>query len=906
MTRWQGRELPHEVEEIIRRVLTAGDLPSFDKPDVEADLRSHFEDGLAAGRTVEELLARFGDPDEAGRKIAGARKKHLSNSTPGHDGGWWMSARELWNEAKCSARTLLRAPAFSLLVVVTLALGVGANTAVFTALDSVLLAPLPYDEPQGLVRIYEALADDPETSTESLRPAAVLEYRQWNEVFASFGTLGTYRELGGDLTDGDQPERVVVSHADVGFFESLGVEPLMGRVFREWESIFPGQSSDRSPGAPVALLSHGLWGRRFAADPGIVGSTIQLDGSTFEVVGVMPQGFTNPFGSPPDLWVPQDLRMGGYNSWGNHYLSGIARLNDGVSIELAQDRVDVLVTGLIESNPNAEGWVVQLRPLRDAVVGESRRTMLWILAVAVGLVLLSTCVNVGNLVFARSLGRGRDLAVRGALGSGRIRLMAHLLMESAILAATGGIVGVAVGWLGVRGILMLAPDALPALVTPELSSRVFVVALVATTLALALFGLAPALRLSLTSPADALRAGGRGGTEGRGLRSMRNVLVVTQVAVALVLMVGAGLLVRSFAALQRVDLGFASEGVLMLEVHLPDARYPDGDSRQAFHETFQDRIEGLSEVESVAAISWLPASGRYHTWSVTPDVDRLDESDRWVGVDMRFFVGDYFETMGITLMQGQGPDDVDVEASLPVWVNQRYADALFPDGDALGSLLRAAGQNRRITGIVANVAYEPRGSVSFKVYVPHAGFADDRNWALIQAVRARGDLGALRERIRGELGAIDPGLVLYRPRAMRSLLASAQAQDRFAASLMGIFAVLALILSAVGTYGVLATAVARRRREIGIRIALGADAGAVRGMVLGSAVTMTVGGAILGAAGAWAGSRWLQSLLFEVSPADPRVMVSSVVTIVALGAVAAWVPARRATGVDPARALTSE
>ena len=484
--------------------------------------------------------------------------------------------------------------------------------------------------------------------------------------------------------------------------------------------------------------------------------------------------------------------------------------------------------------------------------------------------------------------------------------MAHLLMESVILAVTGGIVGVAVGWLGVRGILMLAPDALPTLVTPELSSRVFVVALAATTVALGLFGLVPALRFSLTSPADALRAGGRGGTEGRGLRSVRNLLVVTQVAVALVLMVGAGLLVRSFAEVQRVDLGFDAEGVLTFEVHLPDARYPDGDSRHSFHETFQDRIAEFPGVEAVAATSWLPVNGRYHSWSVTPDVDRLDESERWEGVDMRFFVGDYFDVMEITIIQGESPKDVDFEGSLPVWVNQRYAEAMFPEGNAVGSLVFTANDTRRIAGIVENVAHEPRGSVSYKAYVPHANYADNRNWALIQTVRARGDLGAVRERIRKELRALDPELVLYRPRPMQSLLASAQAQDRFAASLMGIFAVLALVLSAVGTYGVLATGVARRRREIGIRIALGADAGTVRGMVLGSAIGMTAGGAILGMAGAWAGSRWLQSLLFEVSPGDPWVMASSVVMLLALGAVAAWVPARRATAVDPARALTAE
>jgi putative ABC transport system permease protein len=906
MSRWAGKTLPADVEQTIRRVLEAADLPSFDRGDVEDDLRNHFEDGLTAGRSAAELVERFGDPEEAGRRIALARRRRLSKQTHGNNGRWWMSARELWNETKLAARTLMRAPAFSLLVVVTLALGVGANTAVFTALDAVLLAPLPYDAPERLVRINEDYLDDEEPGQEFLRAAAILEYRQWDEVFESVGVLNTYRELGGDLTDGDQPERVIVSHADAGLFESLGVGPLMGRVFREDESIFPGESEDRAPGAPVAVLSHGLWEGRFAADPGVVGRTVQLDGSTFEIVGVMPQGFTNPFGSPPDLWVPQDLRMGGYNSWGNHYLSAIARLRDGVTIELAQERVDALVAGLIESNGDAAGWGVVLRPLRDDVVGEGRRTMLWVLAVAVGLVLLSACVNVGNLVFARSLGRGRDLAVRGALGSGRLRLIAHLLTESAILAVVGGIAGVAVGWLGIRGILRLAPDALPALVTPELSMRVFLVAMAATTVALALFGLVPALRFSLVSPVDALRAGGRGGTESRKLRGVRNLLVVTQVAVALVLLVGAGLLVRSFAEVQRVDLGFDAESVLTFEVHLPDARYPDGAGRHAFHETLQDRIGTLPGVESVGATSWLPVSGRYHSWGVSPDVGALDESERFESVDMRFFVGDYFETMGISMVQGDAPTEVDAEGALPVWVNQRYAEATFPDGDAVGSPLFAANEDRRIAGVVDDVAYEPHGAMSYKVYVPHSNYADNRNWALIQTVRARGDLGTLRDRIREELRAVDPQLVMFRPRPMQSLLASAQAQDRFAASLMGIFAVLALVLSAVGTYGVLSSAVARRRREIGIRIALGADAGRVRGMVLGSAVAMTTGGALLGALGAWAGSRWLQSLLFEVSAADPGVMVTSVLLLVALGALSAWIPARRATGVDPATALASD
>ena len=892
--------LPSALEALVGRVLEASRLRGPERAAVEADLRAHFEDGLEAGHRPDELAQRFGDPELAGRRIAEARGSHGRERT-GH-GGPVLRLADVAAEARRAVRSLLAAPVFSLVVVVTLALGVGANTAVFTTLDAVLLEPLPYPEPDRLVRVYETF----EGRGEYLRGSGVLVYRTWDDVFESFGTLYTYREMGGDLTEGDAPERVVVSHADHGFFETLGTQPLLGRTFLPGESqpqAGGDEVGDLAAATPVAVLSHGLWEGRFGADPGVLGRQILLDGASFEVVGVMPPDFTIPFGSPPDLWVPKDMREGGSNSWNNHYLSAVARLREGLGVREAQARLDARMDALRREVPDVGDWGLGVVPLRQDVVKESRRTMLLVLAGAVGLVLLSACVNVGNLVFARNLGRAREIAVRSALGAGRPRLVLHLFMENVLLAGVGALAGVGVGWLGVRGLLALAPDALPPLLTPELSVRVFLVALAAASAALVLFGLVPTLRFSATPPAGALRAGGRSGTEERSLRSARGALVVAQVAVALVLLVGAGLLVRSFAALRSAELGVEPEGVLTFEVHLPDARYPDGASRHRFHQALGARISTLPGVTAAGATSWLPANGRYHTWGVSM---ALDNEDDWISADARIVAGDYFDALGIDLLEGEIPSIVDAEGPPVVWLSRSLAEAAFGDADPVGRLIRAADGERRVVGVVEDVPHDARGSAFRQFYVPHAHYADDRNWALVQVVRASADPGALLAGIERELAALDGELVLYRPRPLEALLEASRAQDRFATWLMGIFAGLALTLSAVGTYGVLAGVVERRRREIGIRMALGARAGSVGRGLVGSALALAAAGAALGALGAWIGSRWLGSLLFEVEPADPTVFAGATVLLLLLSGLAAWLPARRATRTDPARALGME
>lgn len=818
-----------------------------------------------------------------------------------------MFGIQAMSEIRSAARRLANAPAFTLIVVVTLALGVGANTAIFTVLDAVILEDLPYPEPERLVRVYEGEADDP-ASLEFLRAPVVAELREWEEVFDRVGALYTYREVGADLTEGDRARRITVLRVSAGYFETLGVSPALGRTFLEDESFGPGENvSSTLPIVRVAVISDRLWGEQFGGHVEVIGSTLHLDGAGFEVVGVMPPGFANPFGAQADVWVPLDLRPGGSNGFGNYYLSAVGRLRPGITVDAARDRVQALARGFVESNPEAQEYLPRLVPLHADVVGSTRRTMLWLLAAAAGIVLLTACVNVANLLLARGLDRGRDLAIRAALGSSRSRLVTDILAENGLLALLGGGVGLLLGWAGLRALLALAPDALPLATNVQMDAGVLGFAATMILVALVVFGLAPALRLSRADPAQALGSRDRGATLGRGGKRLRDGMVVVQVAAALVLVTGSLLLGRSFARLIDVPLGLEPEGVLTYEVNLPAARYGDGEARHRFHEELHARVAALPGVEHVGATSWLPVNGRYHTWGFNRDPASLEqgESDAWEPTDVRIVAGDYFASLGIDMLQGQSPVDVDVRGEPVAWVNRHLADT-YLDGRALGRQIWLAGEVRRIVGVVEDIPHDARGAVSPRSYVPHAQYADNRNWALVQTVRGRGDPVRLREDIRGELEAMDAHLVLHRPESFEAVLDSVRAQDRFATVLMSTFALLALLLSLVGTYGVLAGSVASRTREIGIRMALGADAPRVRAMVLRYAARLTLPGIGLGMLGAWMASRWIESLLFGVERADPLAFGLAVMAFVGVALLSGWLPAVRATRVDPVESLSAE
>lgn len=899
--------LPERIERLIRDVADASGL-GFEqgRADVERELRAHFEDGLEAGLSEDELIERFGDPVQAGKRIRAARPR-AERKNRGTTGRWWMGIGEWGTEVKQAVRRLRRAPGFTVIVVATLALGVGVNAAIFTVLNAVLLEDLPYAEPDRLVHVYEDFREFG-ASYEYLRAPVLAEIRGWDEVFTSVAAIDAYREQGADLTDGDVPTRVTLLPVSAGYFETLGRAPLLGRTFLPEESYGTGEASDSIGDVPrVTVLSHSLWRNRYGEDRDILGERIKLDGVAHIVVGVMPPTFRDPIGSQADLWVPQDMRLGNRNHYSNWYLSGVARLRDGIGIEAAHDRLEVLSRTWEEIEPQVDGGITTIRALKADLVGETRQTMLWILAAAAALVLLTACVNVANLLFARGLGQDRTLALRSALGSGRGRLVASILIENGILAALGGAMGLGLGWLGLRLLVGIAPNALPGVTEVTFGTPVFLFALGVTVVALLVFGLTPALRMSRTPPADVLRSGDRASTTSRFVRRLRDGLVVLQVAAALVLVTGAALLTRSFSELLSVPLGVEADEVTTFEVHLPLTRYPDPESRVAALDRLQEQLAALPEVETVGAVSWLPANGRYHSWSFYWDPDNPDRSnnDAWYGADMRTFQGDYFAAMGIEVVRGQSPREVDPLGEPVIWLNESVAETVMEGVDPLAQVVSASGADRRVAGIVRDVAHTTRGEIAPTMYVFHAQ-ADSRNWALIQTVRTRGDATAVLESIRGEVRALDPNLVVFRPRTFPEVLDRARAQDRFATFLMAAFGILALILSLVGTYGVLAGTVASRTREIGIRMALGANRDSVRAMVLRYAAGLTVPGVLLGLVGAWVASRWIGSLLYGVGANDAPAWGGAVLVFLAVGALAGWLPARRAMRVDTIEVLSAE
>lgn len=809
----------------------------------------------------------------------------------------------LIRDLKTALRSLRKRPGFSSVVILTLALGIGANTAVFSVLNAVLLRPLPYQEPDRLVRVYEHFLNDEggvEYDFNYVRGPAFQSFREADQVFQDVSAFYSYREQGADLTGGDRPERVVRMPISSGFFRVLGVAPALGREFT---------LDEERGGIFRAIISHDLWQQRFGGGAEAVGQTLELDGVAHEIVGVAPAGFRGPLGGDVDVWTPANLDPGSSrNSWGNFYLSSVARLAPGVTLEQARERMKVRARNLAEGQGEVfDGgyWAPQLLPLHQDRVGGARAT-LWVLMAAVGLVLLSTCVNVANLFLVRSFSRMKELALRAALGSGRGGLVRQLLTESMVLAFLGGLLGLGLAWGGIRVLTAMAPEGLPRLHEIGMDQTVLLFTLAVALLTGLAFGLAPTIRLSSPNLARDLRDGDRGSTGGKRQSRLRSVLVVSEVAVALVLLVGAGVLIRSFREIQTVDLAMEPQGVLTFEVHLPGARYPEGPDRIGFYRSFFPRVEALPGVRAVGSTSWLPSQGRYHIWGFRRVGSHDPEAD-WTSTDVRVVDGEYFRAMGIDLVRGRLPGAEDGEDTDPVVIiNQLIADQYFGDDEPVGSTLLVANEERRIIGVVENIPFDPFGEISPKVYILHDQYAGNRNWAMIQTVATRGNPEALVPALREVLRSVDPNLVLFRVRTMEDLLSASISQQRFSLTLMLVFAGMALLLAALGIYGVLSYLVSQRRHEIGIRMALGARRANVRRLVVGQGMMMAGAGILVGLAAAIYLSRWLRALVFQVEVTDPWVFGFVAAALAATAWLAAYLPARRATRVDPATAFRGE
>ncbi|UCG87683.1 MAG: ABC transporter permease [Gemmatimonadota bacterium] len=792
-----------------------------------------------------------------------------------------------------AGRGLIRRPGFTVVAVLTLGFGIGANTAVFSVLNSVILRPLDYHEPDRLVRLYQTQVSNP-GGRQWVSGAAFLDYREMVDAFESLAAIYNYRELGFTLGGTGTPQRATMYPVSADFFYVYHVHPIIGRTFRREE--------ERSS-AHVTVLGHRLWLAQWGGDRGIIGQSVVLDGIPYEIVGVLPDDFVDAVGGDVDLWIPLELQdQNATENRGNHYLSVVGRLRTGVSFAQAQAQLNAVGESLAE----VEGeWRATIVPLHDDVVGTSSTT-LYVLMGAAGLVLLIACVNVANLFLARNVSRQRELAIRSAMGSGRLRLIQQLLMESLAVAVVGGIAGLLLAYWGVTALLALIPDSLPRAREVAPDSVLLLFALGVTLFTALLFGLVPALQLTNPNLDQSLRDTTRTSTGGIRSGRLRSVLVTCQVTLALVLLIGAGLLMKSFLRLQSGNIGIAPQHVMTFEIHLPQELYPP-ERRIAFHEDFQQRMEATPGVLAAGAVSWLPVSGIYNSWTFSY-LSAEGEVLRHAGAaDFRVIEGSYFEALKIPLIHGRLFERTDNAEAEPVAIiNQTLADRYYAGRDPLGQPFAPGGSRWRIVGVVQDVGTDLRGQFVPKVYLPHAQFADDRPWALTQVIATSDARPDLLDVARRELASIDAGLVIHNVQSMDSVVAAAMAREQFTLLLMTIFAAVALTLAVVGIYGVLAYSVSQQTREIGIRMALGADMRAVRWAVLRHATLLGGIGISAGLLGAFALSRVLQSLLFQVSARDPVTFTAVPLGLAAAALIAAYLPARRATRVDPTEAIRAE
>ncbi len=874
---------PRWVSGLLRRLLPA-DL----RDDVLRDLGERWQYLVERDGRLRATLWYWG---QAIRSLAPARRHRRSASAalPNSSERRWSAWRQ---DLGYAGRQVRRTPGFTAAVVATLSLGIGATSAVFSVVDGVLLDPLPYPDPDALVRVYSASVERPQ-ETAFLSGSHYIAFRERTDVFADITAFYDYDELGADLTGDAGPERIVRMPVTSNYFEILGAPPILGTGFTREQEI----GSD----AGVAIISFGLWSSRYGRDPEVIGESLVLDGVASRIIGVAPAGFVGPGGGNVAVWTPLDMQPGGNNNFDNHYLSAVGRLAEGVTPAEASQMLDALNATLVEEFSEARPELSHLVPLHRDIVGNVQ-AMLTLLMASVGLVLLIVCVNVANLSLVRGAERVHEVAVRAALGAERGRLMMQFLFEGLLRALGGGVVGVALGWAAVRGLLALGPDTLPRAGRVGLDGRVLAFALGTTVLTGLLFAIVPAMRLSRQSGSAALNDAGLR-TTGGGHQRLRSGLVVGQVATALALLLASGALLSAFIEIQRSSLGFEPAGVATFEVHLPGAAYGDGARRIAFAEQLLDRVEAIAGVQYAGAASVLPVTGRSFMWGLFGKDH--EQGQRPFLTDVRVVAGDYFPTLGIPLVEGRLFDSTDrgADSAPVVLINQRVIDEYLGETFRLGDAVRLAGVDRQVVGVVGNTAVDSRGETAPKVYMPYGQAAMDRNWSMTYLVKSELSDAALLPALRQALGDIDGDRVVYRPGTMRQITRAASATERFSTLLMSIFAAMALTITAIGIYGVLAVSVGQRTRELGIRAALGAEAGSLRALVVGQALRLGIGGIAAGVV-LLAGARaWIGSVLPlpEVDAPWLLVLVSGVLLLVALAA--SYLPARRATAVDPARVL---
>jgi putative ABC transport system permease protein len=889
----------------VRARLALSDLAPEREARIVRELASQLED------FYREALARGAGEDEADRHAcrqvvdwdrftqdvwmadrahARPRLERLANAldarTMKREGRGSMLAHVL-RDTRYALRQLTATPTFTLVVLLTLALGIGATSAIFSVVNGVLLRPLPYADPGALVRVYEVV---PQYGRFSVAPATFLDWRSQNSVFSR---LAAFNGGSATLAEASGPERVANALVSRDLFDLLGVTPALGRGFT---------AAEDAPGAsPVIVLSHGMWQRRFGGDRSVLGRTITLSGRPATIVGVMPPGFYFPT-REAEFWMPLGIDPA-KASRGAHFLAVIARLKSGVSRDQAAAEMGTIAGRLAlqypDSSANESAEVVGLH---DQVVGPVRPALLTLLA-AVGVVILIACANVANLLLVRASIRGREIAIRAALGAGRGRLALQMLAESMVLSLAGGALGVVFAALAVRPIQVLGADSIPRVADISVDARVVGFALAVSIATGLLFGLAPAWQAARGVLGDALKEGGRTGT-GAGGRRVRQGLLVAEVALAIVLLVGAALLLRSFARLTNIDPGFRTEGAVAFRVSAPPASYPQDYQKAALFDRVLGGLRSLPDVSGAGMVQTLPLRGSY-VLSFGIRGRPAPAPGEELSAGHRVVSPGYFEALGIPLVRGRLFDARDtMKAPMVAVVDEAFARRHFPGEDPLGRGLDIGNGTDgfyEIVGIVGNVRSDGLDAEAGPtMYVPYEQDVFSTMWIV---ARSGGDVRRLSAEARRVVREADPGLPAYSMSALSEVVNESTSERRFSLLLLGIFALMALFLAAVGLYGVMAYAVSQRTQEIGVRKALGAGRGDILRMIVGEGLTLTLAGVAIGLAGAVAVSRLIRKLLFEVTPLDPVSYVATAAVLLSVAVLASYVPARRATRVDPVVAL---
>jgi predicted permease len=809
----------------------------------------------------------------------------------------------LWQDLRYAVRVLFKSKALTAVALVTLALGIGVNSAIFSVVNTIVLRPLPYPESERLMVIWGNLHKSGLEKTE----ISALEFRDFQQQCQAFEQIAAYSSQGLNLTGVDQPERLRGAAISWNLFSTLGVQPRAGRAFTAEEDRFGNDNR--------VILSHSLWQRRFGGDSGVLNRTIQLDGRTVSIVGVMPADFHFP-DKDTEAWIPlafsPDLLE--ENNRGSHFLNVVARLKPGVTPVQAQADLNTVTERLTREHTSTYriGFSTNILTLHEELVGNLRRAMLVLLG-AVGLVLLIACANVAHLRLASATSRYREFAIRAALGAKRSRIVRQFLTESVLLSFVGGAAGFLLAIWVVRALVVLMPKDTPRLEEIKLDYRVVLFTLGTSLLTGIIFGLAPALQAAKTNLNDVLKEAGRGGSDtGKRLR-LRNLLVVSEFALSLVLLISAGLMVKSLLRLQDVKPGFDSTNLLTMRLALPSTKYENFNQSRMFFEQLLDRLEARADVQSVGGINLLPFGGSGGDRSFSIEDQPTSSGQARPDEQVRFITPGYFHTMSIPLLQGRDFTRHDLPDTPPVAiVNNACARKFWPNGNAIGKRISFSARNPKwyeIVGVTGNVKH--RGldiADSPEIYIPafQPLFADGNVPPLYVALRTVNDPSQVANAMRTEVAAIDPDQPVSSLMTMDQRISDSIAPRRFNMFILGLFAALALILAAIGIYGIMAFTVIQRTHEIGLRMALGASTGDVVKLILRSGLKLALIGIALGLLASFAAARVLSSLLFEVSATDPAIFVIDALLLAVAALLASYIPARRAMKVDPLIALRYE